>query len=97
MIDVCKDCEFRYMCVDAAIPNKRKDNSWYRSSECNYNPYISKWNNEEGYKTLSECGIIVGETGFSIDKEKLNTIINELWEEQEIEGLKENETARFDA
>jgi len=52
-IDVCKHCEFRNICPDNRIPQKRKDGSWYHDSECDYNPYIAKWIGEEGYHTLS--------------------------------------------
>ncbi len=81
IIDICKDCEFRYMCIDSKIPNQRSENEWYNTLECNYNPYISKWLDEDGYKTLAECGIISNENGFSIDHEKITEINNELWGE----------------
>lgn len=80
--DVCKDCEFRHMCVDNRIPYKRKDDDWYHKRECNYNPYISKWKGEEGYKTLSECGVTSNENGFTIDHEKIAEINAELWTEE---------------
>ena len=79
--DVCKDCEFRYMCVDNKIPYQRTENEWYHKMECNYNPYIAKWEGEEGYKTLAECGVFSDENGFSIDHEKIAAINNELWGE----------------
>jgi SPASM domain peptide maturase of grasp-with-spasm system len=79
MIDVCKDCEYRHMCVDSCDLVKRKDGTWYRAKECNYNPFIAKWANEEDYKSLSECGIHVGENKFSIDNKKLNAINEALW------------------
>ncbi|HSH67194.1 MAG TPA: grasp-with-spasm system SPASM domain peptide maturase [Bacteroidia bacterium] len=81
MIDVCKECEFKHMCVDASIPLKRDNNTWFRSTECNYNPYISKWENEEGYKTLKECGVEVNEQSFKIDLQQLMEINTELWNE----------------
>jgi SPASM domain peptide maturase of grasp-with-spasm system len=56
LIDVCKDCEFRHVCVDNRIPKQRTDSTWYHESECDYNPYIAKWANEEGYKSLKESG-----------------------------------------
>lgn len=65
--DVCKDCEFRYMCVDNRLPIKRNSNEWFHASECNYNPYLGKWLGEEGYSSLSECGIISDEHGFHIE------------------------------
>lgn len=79
MIDVCKDCEFRHMCVDSCNLIKRKDNTWYRSKECNYNPYISKWSNEQGYKTLSQCGITVNKFMFQVKRSKLDKINHGLW------------------
>ena len=81
LIDVCKACEFRHMCVDACIPLQRNDGTWYRSKECNYNPYICKWEGEEGYQSLDECGVICDETGFSIDEEKIAKINEALWTE----------------
>ncbi len=79
--DVCKDCEFRYMCVDNKIPYQRTENEWYHKTECNYNPYIAKWEGEDGYKTLAECGVISHENGFSIDHDKIAEINKVLWGE----------------
>jgi radical SAM protein with 4Fe4S-binding SPASM domain len=81
--DVCKDCEFRHMCVDNRLPHQRTENEWYHKTECNYNPYIAKWQGEEGYRTLAECGVISNENGFSIDHEKIAEINKELWGEDE--------------
>lgn len=44
--DVCVDCEYRHMCIDARIPVLNKDAIWHFDSECNYNPYVSKWKGE---------------------------------------------------
>lgn len=69
---VCKDCEFRYMCIDSRIPilsdNKT---SWFHNNECNYNPYIAKWKGEEGYRTLKECGIFINSSSIRIDRKIL--------------------------
>jgi radical SAM protein with 4Fe4S-binding SPASM domain len=80
-IDVCKDCEYRYMCVDARIVKSRTDGSHFFPYECNYNPYICKWKGEEGYKTLAECGVICDASGYSIDEEKIAEINETLWAE----------------
>lgn len=82
LCDVCKDCEFRHMCVDNRLPYQRKDGSWYHKTECNYNPYICKWKDEEGYLTLEECGVVSNEKGFSINHEKITAINKTLWEEE---------------
>ncbi len=48
-IEVCSDCEFRYICVDcrAYVVNSNKDNS--KSAKCSYDPYTASWSNE-GHK-----------------------------------------------
>ncbi len=80
-ISVCQDCEFRNMCNDSRTPMQNKNNELFYINECNYNPYIAKWEGEEGYKTLAECGVISDENGFSIDHEKIAEINKELWGE----------------
>jgi hypothetical protein len=82
LCDVCKDCEFRHFCIDTRTPNLRFKNEWFFLKNCNYNPYISKWSHEEGYKTLAECGVISNEHEFSIDHEKIALINKELWENE---------------
>lgn len=79
LIDVCKHCEFRYMCVDNRIPLQRNEKEWYFENECNYNPYIVKWEGEEGYMTLTECGIQSNKSGFEINSQKLSAINKKLW------------------
>ncbi|MFZ7166079.1 MAG: hypothetical protein ACO1G5_00895 [Bacteroidota bacterium] len=81
MIDVCKDCEFRNMCLDARCPLQRENGTWYHNTECNYNPYISKWHGEDGYKTLSECSVIANETTYYRDDKVLEEINKILWQE----------------
>lgn len=81
-IDICKDCEFKNICVDSRIPLKRSENNWYFNTECNYNPYISKWNYEDGYKNLSECGVISNEKEYSINYLKIVEINTVLWGEE---------------
>ena len=73
--DVCRNCEFRYMCVDNRPVYKRvSDSLYYHKEECNYNPFISKWRGQENYLTLKECGIISDENGFKLNKKQLNLI-----------------------
>jgi len=76
LIDVCKDCEFRHMCVDSRLPIQRINGSWYHKTECNYNPYIGKWKGTNKYKTLEECGIIVNDSFYIRDDNKIK-IFNE--------------------
>ncbi len=80
--DVCKDCEFHNICLDNRTPSYRNLNEWYHELECQYNPYLSKWQGEEGYMSLKECGVISNKNGFQINHEKINEINKLLWEDE---------------
>ena len=82
LCDVCKHCEFRHMCVDNRMPFERAENQWYHKIECNYNPFIAKWEGEIGYRTLSECRVFSNENEFSIDHDRIAEINKEIWEEE---------------
>jgi SPASM domain peptide maturase of grasp-with-spasm system len=41
--EVCRDCEFRHVCVDNRVPYQREDGHWYHEEVCNYDPYTGKW------------------------------------------------------
>jgi len=45
--NICKDCEFRHMCVDNRLPFQDNNGLWSHQIECNYNPYTNKWKNEK--------------------------------------------------
>ena len=53
-IDVCKDCEFRYMCTDCRAFIKDPNNIYSQPAKCPYNPYIAKWEGEDGYITVEQ-------------------------------------------
>jgi len=53
-IDVCKDCEFRYMCTDCRCIIKNPDDIYSQPAKCGYNPYIAKWSKEGGYISVDE-------------------------------------------
>lgn len=78
---VCRDCEFRRICVDITSVKSTKfsKNTYYKTKECNYNPYISKWKESSNYKSLKDCGVYVNEDAFSIDHEKIEEINKVLW------------------
>ncbi|GER59496.1 hypothetical protein ULMA_16040 [Patiriisocius marinus] len=77
---ICKDCEFRYMCVDPRdVKLNENSNLWFHEYECNYNPFISKWKGEQGYSNLSDSGILVTEKSFEIDKKVLKKKLARLW------------------
>jgi len=43
---ICKDCEFRYMCMDMREPLKNSEGMFYHQQACNYDPYTARWNFE---------------------------------------------------
>lgn len=53
-VDVCKDCEFRYICMDCRVYIKDKNNIYSQPEKCNYNPYIAKWKGQEGYLSVED-------------------------------------------
>lgn len=76
---ICHDCEFKRLCVDNRLPTKNKD-IWVHDEECEYNPYISKWSHEEGYLSLSECGISVTSNKVIYNRTHLEELNNDLWD-----------------
>lgn len=76
---ICNDCEHRHMCMDcrAFIQNSSNKNS--KPSKCSYNPYIGKWDGENGYLTIEDCGIELNGNEIKIDHDKLRIINKRLW------------------
>lgn len=77
-IDVCKDCEFRHMCTDCRALIKDSNNIYSQPAKCTYNPYIAKWEIEESYIPVEECGTYSKEAGFIVNKRKVN---KQIWGE----------------
>lgn len=75
-VDICKACEYRYMCNDPRVPIQRANDAYYYETECCYNPYLAKWEHEEGYQTLAECGITCNHEQFAIAKAPLLAATN---------------------
>lgn len=84
-IAVCRDCEFRYMCVDARIPHKTDNGNYFfnKDSKCPYNPYICLWEGQDGYVPVEECGNYSRETGFVPDKDKIAELNKRIWGEEQ--------------
>jgi len=53
-IDVCKDCEFRYMCTDCRAFIKSPNDIYSQPAKCTYNPYIALWEGQDGYISVEE-------------------------------------------
>ena len=79
-IVVCKDCEYRNICIDNRIPIIQETHICFEV-ECPYNPYIAKWQGEEGYVPVEECGTYTKEKGFVVNKQKVNKLNKQVWGE----------------
>jgi SPASM domain peptide maturase of grasp-with-spasm system len=42
-IDVCRDCEFRYICTDCRAYIAEPQDRFSKPSKCTYDPYAAKW------------------------------------------------------
>lgn len=79
-IEICKDCEFRHMCYDSRVP-KTNGHYWYYETFCIYNPFVCKWEGEEGYVKVEECGTYLNQKGFIPDKRKIEELNKQIWGE----------------
>jgi SPASM domain peptide maturase of grasp-with-spasm system len=82
-IDVCKDCEFRHLCMDCRCFIKDPENIYSQPAKCTYNPYICKWQGQEGYVPVEECGSYSRETGFVPNHEKIKELNQQIWGEDD--------------
>jgi len=53
-ISICQDCEFRYVCTDCRYILQNKNNPFSKPANCSYNPYICKWQGEEGWISVEQ-------------------------------------------
>jgi SPASM domain peptide maturase of grasp-with-spasm system len=42
-IDICKDCEFRYVCTDCRAYTSDRNDKYSKPLKCNYDPYTATW------------------------------------------------------
>jgi len=42
-IDICKDCEFRYVCTDCRAYTENPKNDYSKPLKCGYDPYTNEW------------------------------------------------------
>lgn len=81
-IEVCKDCEFRHMCV-SPLKILKKNHVYLSENECNYNPYISKWKFEKDYLDLTSIEVgLNSEKQFEINHDKIRAINKLLWNDK---------------
>jgi SPASM domain peptide maturase of grasp-with-spasm system len=56
-IEVCKDCEFRYMCTDCRAFIQDSINIYSQPAKCGYNPYIGLWKGEKLWESVEQTKI----------------------------------------
>lgn len=60
-INICKDCEFRYICTDCRAYIENPDDIYSKPLKCGYNPYTSEWEkwstNPLKYKAIEFYGM----------------------------------------
>ncbi len=42
-VEICKDCEFRYICTDCRAYIEQPENLYSKPLKCGYNPYACQW------------------------------------------------------
>lgn len=42
-VEICQDCEFRYICTDCRVFISRQDNLYSKPAKCRYDPYSAQW------------------------------------------------------
>lgn len=80
-VKVCSDCEFRSICSDCRIYIDNPKDLHSRPAKCDYNPYIAKWKNEDGYVSLGDSGVYVCSEKLNIDHDRIAAINKRIWEE----------------
>ncbi len=61
-IEICKDCEFRYVCTDCRAYIEKPENIYSKPLKCGYSPYTNKWEewstNPLKQKTIEHYGML---------------------------------------
>lgn len=53
-VEICKDCEYRYICEDLTSIVKGKGKKWHRSEKCNYDPYLGLWGSSKKVEKFNQ-------------------------------------------
>ena len=72
-VDVCRDCEFRRICPDCRVFTRQPERHTAHPARCTYNPYIARWEGQEGYVRLDECGAFT-DKGYFVDTDFVNSL-----------------------
>lgn len=76
-VEICKDCEFRRVCIDCRVP--RLSGNYWQKEDCLYNPFISKWKTDSGYVASSSCGKYLNNGSFERNGAYIVHKNEELW------------------
>lgn len=52
-VEVCRDCEFRYICIDCRAFRTDPENLYSKPSKCSYDPYSASWEPESAVEGSS--------------------------------------------
>ncbi|SDD09996.1 grasp-with-spasm system SPASM domain peptide maturase [Williamwhitmania taraxaci] len=52
IIQVCRDCEFRFMCLDCRAYIVDDNDVLSMPRKCGYNPYVAKWAGQDGFVSV---------------------------------------------
>jgi SPASM domain peptide maturase of grasp-with-spasm system len=50
-VEVCRDCEFRYICTDCRAYLSRPDDLYSKPAKCGYDPYAARWRGAAGQES----------------------------------------------
>lgn len=53
-VNVCRDCEFRYICTDCRAFTREVMNPYSKPAKCSYDPYTARWGAEENVESGRE-------------------------------------------
>ena len=70
-IEICKDCEFRYVCSDCRAYVENPEDIYSKPLKCGYNPYTCEWE-EWSQNPLKQRGIEYYGMKELIAKEKIS-------------------------
>ncbi|MCR1025761.1 grasp-with-spasm system SPASM domain peptide maturase [Cellulophaga baltica] len=68
-IDVCKDCEFRYICTDCRAYLEKPEDTYSKPLKCGYNPYTNEWEEWSTNKLKNKAKEFYGLTDLSKEQD----------------------------
>lgn len=76
-VEICKECEFNSICIDCR-PLTKTFTNWTKK-DCDYNPFISKWIDEDGFLPSSSMGKYSERGKFIIDLDLVKDLNEKFW------------------